>query len=149
MPCSELWGWQCGDVISLKELLEPSDGRSLCARSSRIANGASVFFCPAPRTTRNINLGSPPSDKRCKNWAGPRAARWHFRRDHQVFIEVALAVRHRAKFVIHVQGQGGRRKARDCRPCARYPPAHSAHPIRVRRGNPVGIDSRRDRRVRS
>src|SRR5262249_25458395 len=57
-----------------KELLEPSDGRSLCAPSSRIVNGASVFFCPAPRTTQNINLGSPPSDRRCKNWAGPRAA---------------------------------------------------------------------------
>ena len=33
-----------------------------------------VLLPSAPRTTQNINPGSPPSDKRCKNWAGPRAA---------------------------------------------------------------------------
>ena len=63
--------------MSLKELLEPSDGRSRPARSRWTGRGLLASSCPSPRTTQNINLGSPPSDRHCKKlgWVDGRNVR--------------------------------------------------------------------------
>ena len=53
----------------------------------------------------------------------PRAGifrRRDFRGHHHRLVEIALVLRHRAQFVIHLQGQGGRRKARCPRTGVRY-----------------------------
>ena len=79
----------------------------------------------------------------------PRAGifrRRHFRRHHHRAVEAALVLRHRAQFVLHLQGQGGRREARRARTRRALRPRGQRAQGRQPRAHHRPADRRRDRR---